>query len=178
MIFSRDTQDVKDVEIHPPVGKSHHALIVCNLVIDDLRDDIEMPTYRYNFHKANFVEIRRELSEINWQVLFADKNVEEMYQILVNILCDLIDKYVPLIRCTKGKRKPKWMTKEVSNQISAKEKAWKRLKARKTPKRIQEYHRIRNETTSMIRQVKKAFIKKLCEDIKVNPKHFWSYVRS
>ena len=24
----------------------------------------------------------------------------------------------------------------------------------------------------------KAFIKKLCADIKVNPKHFWSFVRS
>ena len=27
----------------------------------------------------------------------------------------------------------------------------------------------------MIRQAKKAFIKKLCEDIKVNPKHFWNF---
>ena len=30
----------------------------------------------------------------------------------------------------------------------------------------------------MVRIAKKVFDKKLCEDIKVNPKHFWSYVRS
>ena len=133
---------------------------------------------RYNFHKANYVEIRRELDEIDWIELFSDKEVEEMYQILVGILCDLIDKYVPKIVCNVGKRKPKWMTCEVKDKIKEKEKAWKRLRARRTTRRAEEYRRVRNQTTSMIRQVKKDFIKKLCKDIKVNPKHFWSYVRS
>ena len=30
----------------------------------------------------------------------------------------------------------------------------------------------------MVKLAKIVFEKKLCEDIKVNPKHFWSFVRS
>ena len=101
-----------------------------------------------------------------------------MYSILVNILMDLIIKYVPNTRYNIGYCKPKWMTNEVKKQIDAKTKAWKRLKARKTSRRAEEYRRIRNMTTSVVNQAKKIFIKKLCEDIKVNPKCSWSYVRS
>ena len=70
------------------------------------------------------------------------------------------------------------MTREVKNQILAKEKAWRRLKARKTSLRAQKYRHERNLATAMIRLAKKAFEKKLCKDIKINPKHFWGYIRS
>ena len=179
LIFTRDSHDIMNIELLPPLGKSHHAVITWDLVLDaDIEELNSAQQFRYNFHKANYVEIRRELSEINWVELFRDREVEEMYQILVGILCELIDKYVPKTVCSAGKRKPKWMTSEVRNQIRDKVRAWKRLKARKTPRRAEKYRRIRNLTTSVIRQAKKAFIKKLCEDIKVNPKHFWSFVRS
>ena len=179
LVFTRDSHDIMDLELLPPLGKSHHAVITCDLVLDT--DNVEVNSgqqFRYNFHKANYVEMKNELAQFDWIELFRDKEVDEMYRILVRILCDLIDKYVPKIACNVGKRKVKWMTREVLNQISEKEKAWKRLKARKTPRRAAEYRRVRNLTTSVIRQAKKAFIKKLCEDIKVNPKHFWSFVRS
>ena len=179
LIFTRDSHDIMNIKLLPPLGKSHHVVITWDLVLDaDIEELHGAQQFRYNFHKANYVEIRRELSEINWVELFRDREVEEMYQILVGILCELTDKYVPKTVCSAGKRKTKWMTSEVRNQIRDKERAWKRLKARKTPRRAEEYRRIRNLTTSVIRQAKKAFIKKLCEDIKVNPKHFWNFVRS
>ena len=76
--------------------------------------------------------------------------------VLVGILCELIDKYVLKTVFSAGKRKPKGMTSEVRNQIRDKEKAWKCLKARKTPRRAEEYRRLRNLTTSVIRKAKKA----------------------
>lgn len=178
LIFTRDSHDIMGLELLPPVGKSHHAVIRFDFLLDTDLDDVDgAQQLRYNFHKANYAEIRRELEEVNWNELFRNKEVEEMYQILVNILCDLIDKYVPKIVCNLARKKHKWMTSEVRNKIKEKEKAWKRLRARKTTRRAEEYKRIRNATTCMIRQAKKAFVKKLCKDIKVNPKHFWSYVR-
>ena len=62
--------------------------------------------------------------------------------------------------------------------MRAKERAWKRLKRRKTARRVEEYRQLRNLTTTIVRQAKKAFIKALCKDIKINPKHFWSFIRS
>ena len=104
--------------------------------------------------------------------------MSEKFMILVTILCNLTDKYVPKYKCNNGKKKPKWMTKELREKIDAKEKAWKRLKARKTLLRAERYRQARNLFTSMVKIAKKVFDKKICEDIKINPMHFWSYVRS
>ena len=104
----------------------------------------------------------------------------EKYEILVGIITNLVDLYVPVpkVKCKLAKPKAKWMTKDVMKQIYEKEKAWKRLKARKTNLRIIRYRQMRNVVTSMVRAAKKAFEEQLCKDIKGNPKHFWSFIRS
>ena len=144
----------------------------------DFEPAAENESYKYNFLKGNYAEMRRELATYDWEKLFSGKSVEEMYHILLSILLELIDKYVPKMKRVLKKRQPKWINKEVRDKIKAKERAWKRLKRRKTPRRVEEYRQIRNLTTNIVKQAKKVFIKKLCKDIKVNPKHFWSYIRS
>ena len=70
------------------------------------------------------------------------------------------------------------MTTEVWNQLSAKEKAWKRLRARKNGVRKERYNFERNKATEMVRKAKKKFEKVVVRDIKKNSKKFWSYVRN
>ena len=179
LIFSRKSEDVGNVDQYPPLGKSHHVTLVFEMMIEcDYMQEEEYETYKYNFHKGNYTEIRRELTSYDWILLFEGKTVEEMYRILLTILLELIEKYVPKIKCVQRKRQPKWITREVRDKIRAKERAWKRLRRRKTPRRVEEYRHLRNMTTSVVRQAKKAFIKALCKDIKINPKHFWSFIRS
>jgi len=57
-------------------------------------------------------------------------------------------------------------------------KGFRRLKTRKTPLRIQNYRKERNLTTQLVKQAKKKFSRKLCDDIKENPNHFWGFIRS
>lgn len=179
LVFTRNEHDVENITLFPPLGKSHHATVLFDFKMDgDPKQEEEEETYKFSFHKGNYTEIRRLLSEIDWYTVFEDKPVEEMYEVFVKILMDLINKYVPKVRCTTGKVKPKWMTREVREQITVKERAWNRLKARKTPLRAEEYRRARNRATTMVKMAKREFDKKLCEDIKANPKHFWSYMRS
>ena len=61
-------------------------------------------TYKYNFHKGNYIEMRRELASYDWIELFHGKIVEDMYQVLLGILIDLIEKYVPKVKCVPRKR--------------------------------------------------------------------------
>ena len=70
------------------------------------------------------------------------------------------------------------MTTEVWQQLSTKEKAWRRLRARKNALRNENYRQERNKTTDMIRKAKKIFEKLLIKDIGKNTKKFWSYVRN
>ena len=179
LVFTRGLMDIENVQSLAPLGKSHHATLIFDFLIDDgVEETFDNGTYKYNFHKGNYVEIRRELSEVDWEDLFSGKTALEKYEVFANTCTRLIDKHIPKVRCEKGKGKPKWMTKEVSRQIVAKERAWKRLKARKTPNRRENYRQERNKTNIMIKFAKMDFEKKLCQDIKDNPKYFWSYVRS
>ncbi|KAK7085523.1 hypothetical protein SK128_022149, partial [Halocaridina rubra] len=44
LVFTGDTQDITNVEILPPIGKSHHAVTLCEFVVDDdLDGDIDVP---------------------------------------------------------------------------------------------------------------------------------------
>ena len=179
LVFTRDLSDIENIILMPPLGKSHHAMLGFSLIIDgEISEFGEKEIFKYNFHKGDYNGMRQELAQQDWVRLFEGKSVEEKFMILITILCNLTDKYVPKYKCSNKKTKPKWMTRDIREKIDAKEKAWKRLKARKTPLRAERYRQARNLVTSMVRIAKKVFDKKLCEDIKVNPKHFWSYVRS
>ena len=179
LIFSRNEVDVKNLNLLAPLGKSHHATIAFEYVLASEVLEAEIgDRYKYCFHKGDYDMIRRNLSVINWEERFEGKSLVEKYEILVSVIINLIEQYVPKVKCAPGSPKPKWMTKEVKDQINAKEKAWKRLKARKTNLREIKYRQVRNLVTSMVRAAKKAFEKQLCKDIKVNPKHFWSFIRS
>ena len=78
----------------------------------------------------------------------------------------VIEKCVPKYKQNTKAKRPKWMTSVIWNQLSSKERAWKRLRARKTTKRQQNYRQERNKATEMVRKAKKEFEKTLIKDIK------------
>ena len=179
LVFTRNLLDIEDIEFLAPIGKSHHVSILFDFLIDGSPQDSDNEEcYKYCFYKGDYDKIRQHLSQVNWSEVFHGKSVIEKYEIFVEICSELIEKFVPKVKCVTSKNIPKWMTKDVKDQITQKEKAWKRLRARKTPIRAEKYRQERNKATQMIRIAKLIFDKKLCEDIKVNPKHFWSYIRS
>ena len=179
LIFSRSQHDVENIRLLPSLGKSQHATISFDFVTcnEPLQADLDNQ-YKYCFYKGDYDMIRRHLSEINWHDRFLGKTLMEKYEILAGIITNLVELYIPKVKRKLPKPKAKWMTKDVMKQIYEKEKAWKRLKARKTNLRIIKYRQMRNLVTSMVRAAKKAFEKQLCKDIKGNPKHFWSFIRS
>ena len=90
----------------------------------------------------------------------------------------VIENCVPKYKQSNRVCRPKWMTADVWNQLSVKEKAWKRLRARKSGVRKERYKAERNKATEMVRKAKKNFEKSVVRDIRKNSKKFWSYVRN
>ena len=97
----------------------------------------------------------------------------------MDICLALIEEYVPKMKNESSKSlKPKWMTRELLAQLDKQARAWKRLKARRTPVRAEKYRQERNKANVMVKLTKMVFEIKLCDDIKINSKHFWGFVRS
>ena len=158
LIFSRNSEDIEILEHYPPLGNSHHVTQVFEVTIEsDFEPIADNKTYKYNFHKGNYIEMRRELTSYDWIELFHGKTFEDMYQVLLGILIDLTEKYIPKVKCVPRKRQPRWINKEVKDKVRGKERTWKRLKRRKTPKRVEEYRQLRNLTTNVVKKAKKGF---------------------
>ena len=55
---------------------------------------------------------------IDWETLFENKSVLEMYEIFMDICLALIEEYVPKMKNKSSKSlKPKWMTRELLAQL-------------------------------------------------------------
>ena len=75
------------------------------------------------------------------------------------------------------------MNKEALEAVHRKRKAWNKYLQSKSKQHHdvdlhwREYIRIRNITTSVIRTTKANFENKLAEEVKLNSKSFWNYVK-
>ena len=135
-------------------------------------------SYRYSHQNGDYVKADGFFSEMDWNALLSDKESSQMYTDFSSRCKLVIDECVPKYKNSNGIRRPRWMTKEVKNQLSAKERAWKRLRARKTGARKDRYKEERNKATELVRKAKRNFEKALIKDLKKNKKKFWSYIRS
>ena len=136
LVFTNNLLDIENMKHLASVGKSYHVVLEFDYLVDtDCSLEAEDEHYKYCFHKCNYANIRRALAAIDWDTLFNNKSVSEMYNIFVGICLALIENYVPRVKCQNARHKPKWMTRDVLMQIDKKAKAWRRLKARKTPAR-------------------------------------------
>ena len=83
-------------------------------------------------------------------------------------------------RSEKGpvkKKKPLWMNKDAMQRVKKKYQAWKRYTNTRQYRDYIAYCKARNEVTKEVRKAKRAYERKLAEEIKENPKSFWKYVR-
>ena len=63
LVFTKEEEDVKNIKIDNPLGKSDHAMVVGDLICEWRANSIFKSSRLY--HKANFEEINKLISEVN-----------------------------------------------------------------------------------------------------------------
>ena len=87
---------------------------------------------KFNFRRANFMELYLTLSLIDWSRILEITDVDSACKETYIIIYDLLHKYVPLQRTTtKRKNYPMWFTKSVIDVVNLKNKHWKCYKKTK-----------------------------------------------
>ena len=71
LIFTKEEEDVKNIEVIQPLGKSDHGIVICDLICEWKVSNIHRP--RRLYHKGNYTEINRCIEEINWELEFDEK---------------------------------------------------------------------------------------------------------
>ena len=83
-----------NVKIHEPLGNSDHNQI--NFDINIKSESKNKKTYRGNFHKGNYKDMRKYLANLNWNNMLMNKTAIECWNILNYEIESIINTFVPL----------------------------------------------------------------------------------
>ena len=83
-----------NVKIHEPLGNSDHNQI--HFYINVKSEGKNKKTYRRNFHKGNYKDMRKYLAKLNWNNMLMNKTAIECWNILKYDIENVIDTFVPL----------------------------------------------------------------------------------
>ena len=115
---------IEGIEYLPPLGESDYLTIAAKL---NLYTEVNQNSnHSLALNKTNFKEVRKALGEINQEDLFQNKNIDECWSIIKNILMGIVMEHTPTKNMANGKPKHPWMTAETRRASKNKTKAWKR----------------------------------------------------
>lgn len=176
LVLTNDENNVDFILTLDPLGKSDHILMefdyICSVSL------VETVAVKYQYEFGNYQEVCADLEATNWNDLFADLSVENMWACFYSRFKILLDKYIPVSSTAPGSSKPPWLTKLVLKKIKQKRKAWFKYRSTCLQKHYLEYAKCRNVATETVRKAKQSYKQNLVQNFDINPKNFWKYVRS
>ena len=122
LIFTKEEEDVKNIEVLQPLGKSDHGIVVCDFICEWRAKQIFRP--RRLYHKGNYIEINRILSSIDWETEFEGKDTHQRWEFFKQKVDEVVNQYIPLSE--PRTHKTPWMNRKVIALYKKKYHAWKR----------------------------------------------------
>ena len=174
LIFTKEEEDVRDIKVLQPLGKSDHGVVIADFVCE-WKSKIEQKPRRM-YHKGNYEKILEELKEINWENEFCNKTVQECWDIFKLKIEILIEKYIPLSK-PRDYNEP-WMNGKLMKVWRNKYFAWKRYTETKGYQRYLDYKRETNLLKRQTRIAKRLYEKKIAKQVRNNKRQFYRYVNS
>ena len=153
-----------------------HTVLTFNLCFNS---PTKPPSMRrvYNYKQGNFNALNQELMDVSLIDVVANCfTPDEMWSSWKSIVTACIDNHVPKVTL-KSSRNPPWFDGQVRHAINRKNTAWRKAKVSNAPADWQRYRVLRNECISLLRVKHNAFIARLGDECKVNPKRFWSFFK-
>ena len=174
LIFTKEEEDVKNIEVLQPLGKSDHGILVFDL-IGEWRASTKFRPRRL-YHKGNYEEMNKLINEVNWEAEFEGKTTNQKWIIFKTKLEEFANKCIPMSK--PKKYLASWMNGKVVRAYKKKYFAWKRYMEHSSSIRWREYVRERNDACKIERDEQRAYEKKLAKDIEENRRGFFKYVNS
>ena len=170
LVITSEPDMIDTVSVLDNFGNSDHNMLEWTVQLNTLQSACNRPLFDYK--KANFSAIRRDLSAVNWaDELQGDAN--DQWQVFRLIVKQLEERYVPLKK-EKSRKKAPWMSYKAVKLENKKRKLYKKYKNTKHPA----YVKATREAAIELRRAKRNFERKLAKNIDTDKKSFYAYVRS
>ena len=174
LIFTKEEEDVRNIEILQPLGQSDHGIVVADFICEWKHRVVKKP--RRIYHKGNYTNIVKGLEEINWDIEFENKSVQECWDIFKTKIEALLIENIPMSK-PKDYNEP-WMNRALMKRWKKKYFAWRRYTESKSFIRYREYKKEADTLKKNTRQAKRIYEKKIAKEAKSNKRQFFRYVNT
>lgn len=179
LVLSYDKSYVEDIEYLSPIGRSDHAIICFNYITKC--DSKIYKSKKMLYDKANFDMIRYDMSQINWEILFENKTVQEKWDLFDSKVKDC-ESIIPsiIIDINRESKYSDLLPLNIREKIKQKHKLWKKYIGGepRNMNTFKQFRRASNKVKNMTTYFRKQKEKNIGMNVKNNPKAFWKYVKS
>ncbi len=156
LVFTNEEDMLQEVQHEPPLGKSHHQLLIYNYQC--YSEDKKPSAPKYNFNKGDYVRLSEILDEKNWQDLDRMSWLGA-WEYLDGEINAAMAATIPLKKQTGTirRRKPLWMNKNALQKLKKKQEAYKRYLTTREGKDYLDYCKARNQAKSRCRKAVRDF---------------------
>ena len=147
------------------MGNSDHSQIHFDINVKS--ESKNKKTYKRNFHKGNYKDMRKYLAKLDWNNMLMNKTANECWNILKYEIESIIDKFVPFQKQGERCRK-KHLSKEAIRKIVLKQTMWRVYRRTGKEEDYANYKEALNAATTEIRQSKRSYEQKLACNIKID----------
>jgi hypothetical protein len=129
----------------------------------------------YNFRKADFPTLYKEIQAIDWSLLIDLPTVDAMVDQFYHFLFEIVDRNVPTYK-PSGRNYPPWFNAHIIATLREKHKAWKKYKESGSQLHLANFKLLRTTSKKDISKAHSRFVLDVQSNIKSRPKDFWSYI--
>ncbi|CAB3985676.1 Hypothetical predicted protein [Paramuricea clavata] len=177
LLLCNHPDDVSDLSITQDIFDSDHFGISFRILTKVSRLS-QIKRVIYNFKNANFDGLREALCDISWDDCFLDSdNINNSLEKWMKLFYSIVDQFVQK-KCVSNINRSPWVDREIVLLLKKKNTLRRKAKSRDTVYLWAKFRRLRAEIKKLIKHKKKAYISNLGQDLKSNPKRFWSYYKA
>ena len=179
LVLSSEEGMISNLARNGKLGASDHDILDFNLCTKvTIKHN---PKVRPNFHKANWDQIINELEIVDWDNLFKDKGVEEIWDIFKTNLLEICGRNVPNSKQRQRKRPP-WINQEIIKKSRKKRKLYNKKRQTGTKEDEDKFEDYQRELKREIEKAKWDFEDNLVNGLNKDKgnldKEFFAYARS
>ena len=174
LVFTKEEEDVKNIEVIQPLGKSDHGIVVCDFICKWKENTIYRP--RRLYHKGNYEKMNKLISEIDWETEFEGKCIHSRWDYFKCKMEEIENQCIPM--SIPRRYLDPWMNRKVITMYKNKYFAWKRHMESDRSEKRREYVKERNKAKRIERDERRAYEKRLANEVGTNRRGFFKYVNS
>ena len=183
LILVSDASLVSDISTHPPLGRSDHLAVLCQLSTAASSRRHGSGRKIWSFDKADFPSINKHLRDADWSGVHTATDVDAAWRSWLSTFSSVVDKEVPSKVIKNIKRKNPCVTPVIEIAIKEKRKALRLLKKHPSTANREEFKKRRNAVTHLLRKSERAHASSLFRTARLKPspsssRNFWDHAKA